>query len=171
MKRLLALGLIVTLGSASAVFAGEPLLASATRLAGETTSTPAASSTGRSSRDQGVWCHQLRENRRRWRAVGFRATGRWRDFGYRDEKTNQDADLRRCGCGVHEHRLRNRPQRSRRNTVHAWPTPRRRRLQEISNSEFRIRNSEMGTVLGPSLFCPPTRSRASARQARATIGL
>ena len=39
MKRLFALGLIVTLGSASTVFAGEPLLVSATRLARETVAT------------------------------------------------------------------------------------------------------------------------------------
>jgi hypothetical protein len=40
MKRLLALGMIVTLGSASTVFGGEPLLVSATRLAREVNTTP-----------------------------------------------------------------------------------------------------------------------------------
>ena len=39
MKRLFALGLIVTLGSASTALAGEPLLVSATRLARETVAT------------------------------------------------------------------------------------------------------------------------------------
>src|SRR5262245_9078268 len=39
MKRLLALALIVTLGNVPAVFAGEPLLVSATRLAREVTAT------------------------------------------------------------------------------------------------------------------------------------
>ena len=43
MKRLLALGLMVTLGSTSAVFAGEPLLVSATRLAQETVATATVS--------------------------------------------------------------------------------------------------------------------------------
>jgi hypothetical protein len=47
MKRLFALGLIVTLGGTSTVFAGEPLLVSATRIARETTSTPVAPSSKR----------------------------------------------------------------------------------------------------------------------------
>lgn len=55
MKRLLALGLIVTLGSASAVFAGEPLLVSATRMARDTTPTPASSKRdGAAAKDLGV---------------------------------------------------------------------------------------------------------------------
>ena len=44
MKRLVALGLIVMVGNASTVFAGEPLLVSAARLARETASTAAGSS-------------------------------------------------------------------------------------------------------------------------------
>jgi hypothetical protein len=43
MKRLIALGVIITLGSTSALFAGEPLLVSATRLARETVATVAVS--------------------------------------------------------------------------------------------------------------------------------
>ena len=50
MKRLLALGMIVTLGSTSAVFAGEPLLASATRLAQEIPSTQAGAASTKSDR-------------------------------------------------------------------------------------------------------------------------
>jgi hypothetical protein len=42
MKRLFAIGLIVTLGNAPAVLAGEPLLVSATRLAQEVTATQAS---------------------------------------------------------------------------------------------------------------------------------
>jgi hypothetical protein len=56
MNRLFALGLIVTLGGTSTVFAGEPLLVSAIRLARETSSTPAASSTsdGTATKELGV---------------------------------------------------------------------------------------------------------------------
>jgi len=43
MKRLMALGVIITLGSASTLFAGEPLLVSATRLARETVVTATVS--------------------------------------------------------------------------------------------------------------------------------
>jgi len=42
MKRLLAVGLLVVLGNASAAFAGEPLLVSASRLAREVTATQSA---------------------------------------------------------------------------------------------------------------------------------
>lgn len=47
MKRLFALGLIVTLSNASIVFAGEPLLVSATRLAREVASTQVAAKSDR----------------------------------------------------------------------------------------------------------------------------
>ena len=47
MKRLLALGMIVTLGSASTVFGGEPLLVSATRLARAVNTTPVAATSDR----------------------------------------------------------------------------------------------------------------------------
>lgn len=45
MKRLLAFGLIITMGSASTLFAGEPLIVSATRLARETVATVTVSPT------------------------------------------------------------------------------------------------------------------------------
>ena len=45
MKRLFAVGLIISMASASTLFAGEPLLVSATRLARETVATPTVSPT------------------------------------------------------------------------------------------------------------------------------
>jgi len=55
MKRLLAFGLIITMGSASTLFAGEPLLVSATRLARETVATVTVSPTAdRTAKELGV---------------------------------------------------------------------------------------------------------------------
>ena len=55
MKRLIAFGVIITLGSASAVFAGEPLLASATRMAQEMASTQTVAKADRATaRELGV---------------------------------------------------------------------------------------------------------------------
>jgi hypothetical protein len=54
MKRLIALGVIITLGSTSAVFAGEPLLTSATRIAQEITSTQTAKADRATARELGV---------------------------------------------------------------------------------------------------------------------
>jgi hypothetical protein len=55
MKRLIALGVVITLGSTSAVFAGEPLLASATRMAQEIASTQTVAKADRATaRELGV---------------------------------------------------------------------------------------------------------------------
>jgi hypothetical protein len=55
MKRLIALGVIITLGSTSAVFAGEPLLTSATRIAQEIASTQTVAKADRATaRELGV---------------------------------------------------------------------------------------------------------------------